>query len=164
MKWTNERPYEDGYYWLYEEWHEKGKITRKFGPSIVYITIEKLTYGDIEKEQIEYQDIGSDVPMTLPNTEHMITKVARGLTIKYYIKPIQDVIFSETKGNAYPETHQEGMLSIESDLGKGSHIGDVGVQIANDGRIWLCYEGMAFVRFKPLSKDQIDTINKVQKK
>lgn len=50
------------------------------------------------------------------------------------------------------EFHQKGMLSIENleliqDLDK-SFI-DVGLQIADDGRIWLCVDGVAFIRFKP---------------
>ena len=50
--------------------------------------------------------------------------------------------------------HQKGHLSIENDeivremLGKDL-INDVGLQIAVDGRIWLCVNGIAFIRFSP---------------
>lgn len=52
----------------------------------------------------------------------------------------------------YPETHQHGMLSIENKeaieaLDKGGV--DFGIQISTDGRIWICVNGMAFLRFKP---------------
>jgi len=52
----------------------------------------------------------------------------------------------------FPETHKQGLLSIEN----LEHIQamnkmdcDVGVQIAYDGRIWLCVNDVAFIRFKP---------------
>ena len=52
----------------------------------------------------------------------------------------------------FPETHKQGLLSIEN-LERIQQMNkldvDVGVQIAHDGRIWLCVEGMAFIRFKP---------------
>lgn len=50
----------------------------------------------------------------------------------------------------YPENHQVGFLSIEKDLKAGGQIVDVGIQIASDGRIWLCVDGEALIRFKPL--------------
>ena len=54
---------------------------------------------------------------------------------------------------SYPETHQKGVLSmmneefVKEQLDKPGV--DVGVQIARDGRIWLCINGTAFIRFKP---------------
>lgn len=52
---------------------------------------------------------------------------------------------------------QRGLISIENmpaEL-RGEHaqsmIGDLGLQTAEDGRIWLCVNGMAFVRFKPIA-------------
>lgn len=52
----------------------------------------------------------------------------------------------------YPETHQRGNASIEklslSDLNEC----DFGIQIARDGRIWICINGISFIRFKPTSK------------
>ncbi len=47
------------------------------------------------------------------------------------------------------ETHQHGFLTIEKDIG-GSKICDVGIQVSKDGRIWICVNGQAFIRFKPL--------------
>jgi hypothetical protein len=55
----------------------------------------------------------------------------------------------------YKETHQIGRISIEnlettlSILQKEKNIGDFGVQIAKDGRIWICINGVAFIRFSP---------------
>lgn len=57
----------------------------------------------------------------------------------------------------YPETHQQGVISIENEFPTGSIKGDIGIQIAGDGRIWVCINGIAFIRFKPListSKDK----------
>ena len=51
------------------------------------------------------------------------------------------------------ETHMNGLITIESEV--KTHIGDLGIQIAKDGRIWICIDGVAFIRFKPLSKNLI---------
>jgi hypothetical protein len=57
---------------------------------------------------------------------------------------------------SYPETHQEGLVSFENadiiheKFSKCWLIeADLGVQIASDGRIWICIDGIAFIRFKP---------------
>ena len=60
---------------------------------------------------------------------------------------------------AYPETHRQGHISIEN-LPKafGLHFGpngrtyiegDFSVQVAEDGRVWVNVDGVAFLRFKP---------------
>ena len=49
----------------------------------------------------------------------------------------------------YPETHQNGMISIENEFKPGYFKGNIGIQIAKDGRIWVCIDGIAFIRFKP---------------
>jgi len=49
----------------------------------------------------------------------------------------------------YPETHQRGVISIENIPDKKHFQGDLGIQITKDGRIWMCIDGIAFVRFKP---------------
>ncbi|KKN42418.1 hypothetical protein LCGC14_0713590 [marine sediment metagenome] len=61
----------------------------------------------------------------------------------------------------YPESHQQGTILIEnvaivtrsveeSPLQTGYHLsGDIGIQIAKDGRIWVCIDGIAFIRFSP---------------
>lgn len=45
---------------------------------------------------------------------------------------------------------QKGLLTIESSVESGIH--EVGIQTTEDGRIWLCVDGAAFIRFKPLPK------------
>jgi hypothetical protein len=57
----------------------------------------------------------------------------------------------KTNIKEYPELHQTGMISVENaDLLKNGLLkADVGIRINNDGRIWLCVDGQAFIRFKP---------------
>lgn len=62
-------------------------------------------------------------------------------------------------GKEYKETHQEGRISIEnlpkefglsfSPAGRPFMEGDFGIQIAKDGRVWVCINGLAFLRFSP---------------
>ena len=49
----------------------------------------------------------------------------------------------------YPETHQQGFITIEQKLFVGLIKGDFGIQIASDGRVWVCIDGNAVIRFKP---------------
>jgi len=52
-----------------------------------------------------------------------------------------------------PVVYQKGMLEItpkEQLLTPDLSCCDVGVQIAKDGRIWLCVNGQVLSRFKPL--------------
>ena len=56
-----------------------------------------------------------------------------------------------------PEIHQQGTISIENippslDLQGRCPVyarGDFGIQIARDGRVWVCIDGIAFLRFSP---------------
>jgi len=73
-----------------------------------------------------------------------------------------------------PEFHQKGNISLENlahfglrpaiQGGDSRHLqGDIGLQVAADGRIWLCVDGIAFVRFSPhpngrMSKDRADKL------
>lgn len=63
----------------------------------------------------------------------------------------------------YPETHQHGHISIENipeemyrEYVRGNFntpvymTGEFGVQIAEDGRVWININGIAFLRFKPM--------------
>jgi hypothetical protein len=60
----------------------------------------------------------------------------------------------------YSETHQKGMISIEMPVKTGIIVGDFGIQIAEDGRIWCCINGQAFVRFKPYSGKTFGELSK----
>lgn len=53
----------------------------------------------------------------------------------------------------YPELHQKGLITIEQNLDSGGKIGDFGIQVADDGRVWVCVDGQALIRFKPLSNN-----------
>jgi hypothetical protein len=58
----------------------------------------------------------------------------------------------------YEETHMAGHITIENlPIDENKEIirhleGDLGIQIAEDGRVWICIEGVAFLRFTPTNK------------
>lgn len=54
----------------------------------------------------------------------------------------------------YPETHQKGYISFEQEIKPGMIEGDIGIQIAKDGRIWVCINGQALIRFLPEFKQK----------
>ena len=49
----------------------------------------------------------------------------------------------------YPLTHLEGDIYIECSPDETALHGDLGIQIASDGRIWICINGKTLLRFKP---------------
>jgi len=51
----------------------------------------------------------------------------------------------------YKETHQYGRISIEKvfDPSVVLEHHDFSIQIASDGRVWICVDGEAWIRFKP---------------
>ena len=55
-------------------------------------------------------------------------------------------------------TYMKGLLSVKTPI--ESQICDFGIQIEKDGRIWICVNGAAFIRFKPLSDKMIQNIEK----
>lgn len=46
------------------------------------------------------------------------------------------------------ETHTQGFLSVERNIESNLDC-DFGIQIADDGRVWICIDGVSFIRFKP---------------
>ncbi len=57
------------------------------------------------------------------------------------------IVFKKMK-----ETHSQGMISIETIPKENLINGDLGIQISEDGRVWICINGEAFLRFKPSIK------------
>ena len=55
----------------------------------------------------------------------------------------------------YPEAHAQGLVSFGDDFEQREFVGDIGLQIAADGRIWVCVDGINVLRFKPLNKAEI---------
>jgi hypothetical protein len=57
------------------------------------------------------------------------------------------------QNHSYPETHWRGKVSFENldDIIRfiDRDNVDFGLQVAHDGRVWVCLDGIAFVRFKP---------------
>ena len=167
--WSNKRPEEEGYFWVVTQYFIDGDLKNTEGPEIWYID-PNGKYGCCAQ-------LGTDDPSEIPDGEDLIDEVEglRDLVYcwdnlvtadkkrkdkvnhkwMYWIKPIPEATFSEQfPVDAYPETHQEGILSIEKAFSTGMHSCDVGIQIAPDGRIWLCVNGEAYIRFKP-RKDKI---------
>jgi len=58
----------------------------------------------------------------------------------------------------YEETHMDGVISVENmpeELYHNKYLnmtGDFGIQIAEDGRVWICLNGVSFLRFTPSNK------------
>ena len=52
------------------------------------------------------------------------------------------------KVEPYEEVHLQGFLSVEKELPIGTSYADLGVQISEDGRVWICINGEAVIRFK----------------
>lgn len=57
----------------------------------------------------------------------------------------------------YPETHQQGVVTLENEddisrmlYYKEHKMVDFGIQIAKDGRVWVCINSLPFIRFKPI--------------
>ena len=54
--------------------------------------------------------------------------------------------------NEVPEFHQVGMvdiLNLAEVQAEDLQEADCGLQVHRDGRIWLCVNGLALIRFKP---------------
>ena len=69
------------------------------------------------------------------------------------------------------ETHIRGHVSLENPEDVGAALSaaseddgrvDFGIQISPDGRVWICINGIAFLRFKPTWPPQVgaDTLRK----
>jgi hypothetical protein len=60
----------------------------------------------------------------------------------------------------FPETHQNGIVSIENlpdelECDPGHMKCDFGIHIASDGRVWICIDGIAFIRFSPHANEKM---------
>lgn len=64
----------------------------------------------------------------------------------------------------YPEVHQEGYLSVEQTLDIGMKECCFGIQVSSDGRVWICINGQAFLRFKPFLKSETNQLSNVDTK
>jgi hypothetical protein len=49
---------------------------------------------------------------------------------------------------AYPETHIQGWITCENKV-EFPLEGDIGVMVSEDGRVWVCINGIAFLRVTP---------------
>ena len=60
-------------------------------------------------------------------------------------KPVEEQDISKLE---IPLSHTKGALSIENEVGSMPTC-EFGLQRACDGRVWVCINGVAFIRFKP---------------
>jgi hypothetical protein len=176
MEWTTDIsiiPDNGGHFWVYSQTITDGEITNIRGPEISFL---KRDYYDDELTGIDGLKLGTDDNdfYRVNKTGHLIKKaidVPREFSLTFdspeekkkkmadrvdrifitWIKPIHEPIFSKDNSiiDPYDVVHQKGVLSIEKAFSTGGHYCDVGVQIAIDGRIWLCVNGQAYIRFKP---------------
>ena len=61
------------------------------------------------------------------------------------------------KVKRYKETHMDGTILLEGSALSYRQTpqmiqGDFGIEIAEDGRIWICVNGVSFLRFSPTGK------------
>lgn len=153
MNWSRKQPNENGHYWMHELFYINDKLEKQFGPSLVYVTLEE--------DFLDILEIGSDDSGSIPMSEEMVFIKPSQENVnsedqlihrnEFWFKPIREEYFdlNENLIEPYEVTHQKGVISVEKFLNTGGHYGDVGVQIARDGRIWMCYNGQALIRFKP---------------
>lgn len=49
----------------------------------------------------------------------------------------------------YPEAHQHGIIFLENVPEQNVIEGDFGIQVAKDGRVWVCVNDINLLRFLP---------------
>jgi len=59
------------------------------------------------------------------------------------------------KFKAMDTTHCQGIISIEEISNEKMFYGDLGIQISPNGKVWICINGQAFLRFNPITLDYI---------
>ncbi len=172
--WVNTRPEEEGYFWVVKKYFIDGELQETSRPDIWHI--------DPNGQFGCCQQLGTDDPDEIPEGDELVTErvgplehifgwdteeVAiqkrRNMVTRrweYWLKPIPQAHFDKKfPVDEYPETHQEGILSIHKAFSTNQeHHCDLGLQVSPDGRIWLCVNGEAYIRFKPMSKATYETL------
>lgn len=179
--WSNNLPSENGHYWYVQEHYVNDKLKNRYGPSLGHVRIEEdeidggcnIWIDMIGTDDGDYMKFKSDEMVTkrlVPreaifgwDSDEIALKKARDIVTRkwvYWLKPIITPEFDQSNKavDPYPVLHQKGVLSVESLLTVGGRHCDVGIQIARDGRIWLCVDGQAFIRFKPISEKHMETL------
>lgn len=55
------------------------------------------------------------------------------------------------KFNPFKEQHSKGHISIDNPPTISAE-DDLGIQISEDGRVWICVNGISFLRFTPTTR------------
>ena len=173
MQWSNKKP-EDGYgdYWLVITEYENNALKKTIGPMIANIRVEgdDVIFDYVATDDGDCLHFSEDmiIERIVPkkpifgwdNNETANKKLKHAVTRRweYWIIPIEAPTFHVDNPDTvvpYPVLHQKGLLTIEMDKFKAAPLlGDVGVQIGRDGRVWVCYDGHSLIRFKPLNETQ----------
>ncbi|KXH69789.1 MAG: hypothetical protein AM326_01575 [Candidatus Thorarchaeota archaeon SMTZ-45] len=53
----------------------------------------------------------------------------------------------------YERTSPKGIISIENMPPRRTFDGHVGLKVSEDGRIWVCIDGVSFIRFTPIREE-----------
>ena len=112
------------------------------------IEYEKIGRDDIIKEGAMHSwNNGTLTPLI--NSETVGQKPLDFSSNRDFYNPVQEEI-PVKKNLGYPLQTQEGYLSVEQELPANTKKCVLGVQISKDGRIWVCIDGVAFIRFRPM--------------
>jgi hypothetical protein len=52
----------------------------------------------------------------------------------------------------YKDTSFQGVILIERKIKPGAYEGVLGIQISEDGRIWINIDGVSFIRFRKIDE------------
>ena len=63
-----------------------------------------------------------------------------------------------SKFKEYSELHSKGIISIETIPKERMIKGDLGIQISENGQVWVCIDGVAFLRFRPYIEGEKDNV------
>lgn len=117
-------------------------------PGLVYV--DKLY---IERVHVTYHETKGEGDLWQLRTENVdvISSDLPALEQKLYVYALASG-FIGRRFTGYPEAHERGTLMIENyDIIQEMHLRecDLGIQVAGDGRAWVCVNGVALIRFSP---------------
>jgi hypothetical protein len=68
------------------------------------------------------------------------------------LKNIRDEKFGAHPPEVFGPVYQHGYISIEQSIERRMFKGDIGIQMAEDGRVWVCVNGLSVIRFTPIKE------------
>jgi len=58
------------------------------------------------------------------------------------------------------QTTMYGVITIEQEMPIKGFRGNLGIQVAKDGRVWICLEGKSLLRFTPVKPNTVKPIKR----